>query len=153
MPGYTVIMMNGLYDGPYEEELNVYAPFSLAEVLHPDVKKLIPDEFDLSRPLGKFYYSCDCQCFCQFYSNNRFENGNKIFIYADTNEWEMIYVLSKDGTKMLTINDIIKQLIIYNVKKGYENDNDKPISQIDCKLSSEQRSIDSKWLNLVLNSC
>jgi len=136
MSSYTI--ENQTFSGPYEEYLKVVKnAFSLKDILNPYVISMIPKEYDIRKKLTNFYYSCDCQCFYCFSSED--DDKTSIFIYADTNEWEAVYIP----------NDKTKILLDFNGETIEIKKYDKNVEQyiVENEITNENiNTIDWKWL-------
>jgi hypothetical protein len=142
MEGYKI--KGHVYNGPYDFELNVAEnAFSLEDVLHPDIIRLIPKEYNLTQKLTKFHYTCDCQCFFMFRSEDK---NTSLFIYADTNEWEAFYIRLNENTKLClefrNTNTLVEKKI-YDCEDSKHN-HDKTV--LDITDNPNINMIDWKWL-------
>lgn len=134
----------------YETDLEVVEGcFTLGEVLHTDILPHIPIRFQLNVPLKTFHYTCDCQCFYIFSS----EDNSDICFYVDTNEWETIRIINEDTRELILLiseyslsNRRNIQIRLYDLDKKYP-DNLKSTTSIT--LPKEATTIPTSFLNRI----
>ena len=136
----------------YETDLEVVEGcFTLGEVLHTDILPHIPIRFQLNVLLKTFHYTCDCQCFYIFSSED--ENSH-IDFYVDTNEWETIQSVNEDTRELIFLISCYNSLSnrrnikiqLYDMDKKYP-DNLKSITSIT--LPNETSTISQNFLDRI----